>query len=107
MNDKNLLKEIKTRVYNTKIFDTHEHLLPEEIRRKNKLDFFLFFLHYTSSDLLSSGMIQQDIEYIQEPDNDIEKKWKLFEPHWDNIKNTMYSKNVILLLKNQLLIQTK
>jgi len=100
MQDEKLLNDIRVQLNNIKIFDTHEHLVSEKQRRKQKLDFFLFFLHYTSSDLISSGMCQEDVAFIQDPDNDIERRWSLFEPHWKNIKNTMYSNNISEMIKN-------
>ena len=56
MKDKSLLSSIKEQVNKIEIFDSHEHLLPEFERKEKEIDFFIFFIHYTSSDLISSGM---------------------------------------------------
>lgn len=95
-----LLDEIKTKINEIQIFDTHEHLLPEIERRNSKLDFFYFFTHYASTDLISSGMDEDDLLFITNPENNIEKKWKIFEPFWNQIKNTMYSKIILIIVKD-------
>lgn len=72
MNSSKLFQEIKSKTEEIKIFDTHEHILSEEERRKIKLDFFHFFLCYCSTDLVSSGFKEEDLILIRNPEIEIE-----------------------------------
>ncbi|MGM0366689.1 MAG: amidohydrolase family protein [Actinomycetota bacterium] len=92
MEDKKRSAEMQRSINDIAIFDTHEHLMYEYERRSQPIDFFLFFKHYSSTDLISSGMDPRDCQKLQDPSASVEEKWKLFAPHWDNIKNTAYSR---------------
>ncbi|MES0341575.1 MAG: amidohydrolase family protein, partial [Candidatus Humimicrobiaceae bacterium] len=98
--DKKLYSEIKSAIDSIPIFDTHEHIVAEEDRRNLNLDFSLFFMMYAGTDLLTSGMTEEEFEDFQNPDTDIEKKWSYFEPHWPNIRNTSYSKVILEAVKD-------
>ncbi|MCK5566391.1 MAG: hypothetical protein KAI62_00670, partial [Actinomycetia bacterium] len=54
--DNKLIKEIEAEVFSIPIIDTHEHLISEQERRTLDLDIFFLFSHYTSTDLINSGM---------------------------------------------------
>lgn len=98
MNLKHQTSQIEDEVNRIPIFDTHEHLMYEYERRQQHIDFFHLFKHYASTDLISSGMSPKDFTILQNPDIDLEKKWKLFEPHWKNIENTTYSRTIAAAL---------
>ncbi len=100
MEDKKLFKEIQNNIDSIEIFDTHEHLMYETERRNKSMDFFHLFKHYASTDLISSGLAEKDFENLQDPSVNLEKKWKLFKPYWDNIKNTTYARIIICALKD-------
>jgi predicted TIM-barrel fold metal-dependent hydrolase len=100
MIDSKLFQEVKSKINELKIFDSHEHIPSEEDRKNMKLDFFHFFLCYMSTDLVSSGFNENDLMTIRNSEIDIETRWSLFSPYWDNIKNTMYSKTILLVLKD-------
>lgn len=93
--DNKLIKEIETEVFSIPIIDTHEHLISEQERRTLDLDIFFLFSHYTSTDLINSGMSEE--EYFSLSDFGIteDKRWGIFEKYWPRIKNTNYSKIVL------------
>jgi hypothetical protein len=95
MQDKKLLSEISKEVSTIPIFDTHEHLMSEEERRQKDLDVFYLFSHYAASDLIASGMQENDYNRLFDQSIDIEKRWAIFSDHLENIKNTSYIKTVI------------
>ena len=99
--DNKLLGEISNAIFSLPIFDTHEHLIDEEDRRKSNLDFSLFFMMYAGTDLQNSGMKEEDYLAFQDKKVDIEKKCQYFSNYWVNIKNVSYSK-VILEAVNDL-----
>lgn len=93
--DNKLYDEISNAIFSLPIFDTHEHLIAEEDRRKSNLDFSLFFMMYAGTDLRNSGMKEEDYLAFQDKKVDLEKKWNYFSEHWKNIKNTSYSKVIL------------
>ncbi len=98
--DEKLFEEISDAINSIPIFDTHEHLIAEEDRWKHSLDFSLFFMMYAGTDLMTSGMTQEEFESFQDPGTDIEKKWGYFSKHWSNIRNTSYSKVILEAVKD-------
>ncbi len=98
--DEKLFMEISKAIDAIPIFDTHEHIIAEEDRRNFNLDFSLLFMMYAGTDLLTSGMTEEEFENFQNPDTDIEKKWDYFKKHWPNIRNTSYSKVILEAVKD-------
>ncbi len=94
MQDKKLLDEISEAISLMPVFDTHEHLMHEEERRQKDLDVFYLFSHYVASDLIASGMQESDYNMLFDQSIDIEKRWKIFSGHFENVKNTSYAKTV-------------
>jgi hypothetical protein len=94
MEDIKLGKDINEQLLSMKIFDTHEHLMSEEERRLQNLDVFYLFSHYIGSDLVSSGMSETDFNKILDKNIEIEKRWNIFLPHLENVRNTSYSRIV-------------
>lgn len=97
MTDKKLYQELERDINGLRIFDTHEHLIYEPDRRLKNNDFFMFFRHYASTDLISSGLALKDLEKLRNPEISTEQKWKIFIPYWEFIKNTCYSKAVKII----------
>lgn len=95
-NEEKIFEEIKK----IEIFDTHEHIMYEEERVTTDVDFFLFFNKYASTDLVNAGLSGNNIKYLLDPNTDFKKKWKIFYPAWENIKNTTYSKVIKIILKD-------
>jgi hypothetical protein len=88
--DNKLFNEISEEVSSMPIFDTHEHLLSEEERRTKPLDVFYLFSHYVGSDLISSGMPEGMFNSLFDQNIAIEKRWDIFSPYLENVKNTSY-----------------
>ncbi len=88
-------ERISEHVESIRLVDTHEHLMPEKLRRDSKIDLFYLFPHYASSDLVSAGMEPKVLEQIRNPDLPIDQRWELFEPHWRFVKNTMYGRALL------------
>ncbi|MHB1346148.1 MAG: amidohydrolase family protein, partial [Candidatus Humimicrobiaceae bacterium] len=94
MRDIKLEKDISEQLISMPIFDTHEHLMSEEERRLKNLDVFYLFSHYVGSDLVASGMSETDFNKLSDNTVDAEKRWNIFLPHLENVKNTSYSRTV-------------
>ncbi len=89
----NSYQEIRKHVGSIRLIDTHEHLPPESERVNKVVDVLSqFYLHYASSDLVSAGMSPEDLLYIKDTKIPLDYRWAVFEPWWDRIRNTGYSR---------------
>jgi len=89
----NSYNDIRKHVDSIRLIDTHEHLPPENERVNKIVDVLSqFYLHYTSSDLISAGMSMEDLIYIKDTKIPLDYRWAVFEPWWEKIKNTGYSR---------------
>lgn len=85
---------------NTRVFDTHEHLQPHKSFLGEKPDILQdYFSHYTSNDLMASGMPAADLDYVVNPADDIEKRFRVLEPHLEHIKNTGYYRSLQIAME--------
>ena len=93
MNDSSEYREIKQFVDGIRLIDTHEHLPQESERIEQKVDLLATFLpHYTSSDLRSAGMSEEDLLTIRNPEIPLDDRWLIFEPFWEKVRNTGYAR---------------
>jgi len=86
-------QEIRKHIDSIRLIDTHEHLPPESERVNKVVDVLSqFYLHYASSDLVSAGMSPEDLVYIKDTKIPLDYRWAIFEPWWEKIRNTGYSR---------------
>ncbi len=78
------------------VIDTHEHLESEARRRARPVDLFnTYLIHYASCDLVSAGMSDGELAFLQGDSPDTERKWQVFAPHWANARNTAYCRSLV------------
>jgi predicted TIM-barrel fold metal-dependent hydrolase len=96
-----LEKRIREEIEKVPLIDTHEHITPEKERNRQPLDLFsAWFLHYASSDLVSSGMSLSSLQRMRELDRPLEEGWKEFAPFWPRIRTTGYGKALLLAARD-------
>ncbi len=83
-------RRVKAAVDSIRLIDVHEHLSSEQLRLKDTVDFFYWFQHYSSSDLVASGMNAADLRFIQNPSNPPDARWAKMAPFWPYVKFTGY-----------------
>jgi len=83
----------------TDIVDCHEHLGSEADRLVIPVDVFSLFSGYTHYDLLNAGMSETDYRKLFQRDLPLAMRWRLFEPFWERIRWTSFSRPVHLALK--------
>ncbi|HUU30359.1 MAG TPA: amidohydrolase family protein [archaeon] len=83
-------QRIKSEVDKIRLIDTHEHLVTEKLWLTQKVDFFYWFSHYSSSDLVSAGMPEKDQDYLLDAGNSLDDRWKRMAPYWPLVKFTGY-----------------
>ena len=76
------------------IVDCHEHLsIPNAfVAPKEPISFLL--RGYFASDLLSAGMSQSDLSFLQNEKNPTEKKWPIFKTCWIRTEHTAYAREI-------------
>ncbi len=100
MNHKKIYMEILEHINKVPVIDTHEHLESEDVRLNRTVDLFnTYLIHYASSDLVSSGMGDNELAFLTGDSTDMEKKWSVFKPYWERARNTTYCKSLISATK--------
>lgn len=77
---------------NMPVIDAHEHLPAESERTGQKVDVFTLFGHYTHQDLISAGMTRAQYNWLQDPEQDLDERWKVFASFYERIRHTSYTR---------------
>ncbi len=72
------------------VIDAHEHLPPEAERVARDVDVFTLFGHYTHNDLISAGMTREQYDWLQDPSQDLDERWRVLEPFYARTRHTSY-----------------
>jgi hypothetical protein len=84
-------QELLDHIHQLDVIDTHEHLTPEAARLEGYGDFFtVAMIHYASSDIISAGMPQSDMERLRDAKIPFDEKIAIFMPYWEKSENTTY-----------------
>ena len=78
------------------IVDCHEHLGPEASRINTEVDVFTLFSHYTRGDLAVAGMEEARYNSLYNQDIPLERRWRIFQPYWEEIRYGSYAKAALL-----------
>jgi hypothetical protein len=71
-------------------------LPPEETRVSSEVDVFTLFSRYTRGDLAAAGMAAQDYKALSDRGLPLDYRWKLFKPHWEQIRWGSYARAALL-----------
>lgn len=91
--------QIKHELEHITIIDAHEHLRPESQRTAMKVDVFILFSHYTRVDLLAAGMKPEKYDWLMNAEEDLDKRWKVFEPYLQHIRLGSYARPAFIVAK--------
>jgi len=100
MQESELYKRIRAEIETISLIDTHEHLVSEDTRLSQKIDFFYWFQHYASSDLVSAGMSEQTLEELRDPEQPLDERWAEFAPTWAHVRTTAYGRALLLAARD-------
>jgi hypothetical protein len=93
-------KELMELIEKLPVVDTHEHLIPESMRIAGNFDFFTVTMnHYASSDLISAGMTQGQMDLLK-GETPFEVKNAMFAPYWAKTSNTTYCRALSIAAKD-------
>ena len=73
-----------------RLYNVHEHLISEQERVGQQIDFFTLAGHYALNDAISAGLEGDDLAAVRDPNAPLERRWKAFEPHWKAARFTGY-----------------
>ncbi len=95
-------ERIRKEINEIPLLDVHEHLISEKERLSSKLTPFYLFPHYTTSDLVSSGMSCNIVEAMRNDRMCLcdKKMWSDFHSYWKNIYNTGYFRALSIAVEN-------
>lgn len=118
-------EKIRSAVEDIPIVDTHEHIMSEDERSEYAVDFSYLFTSYASQDLISAGMPPRLLEAVRLPvhkfvknswnsrgipprflpepereDMSLNERWQALEPYWKMIRNTAYSRQLLITLRD-------
>ena len=88
--DRITAEKIKKAVDEIWVVDTHEHFPAESSRLEANADFFTLVIGYLQADLISSGMSDDELEFMLDNKKTDEERWKIFAKYWDLSKHTGY-----------------
>jgi predicted TIM-barrel fold metal-dependent hydrolase len=92
-----LYERIKAAVDEIRMVDTHEHLSPESERNARTVDLFSeFFSHYASSDLVSAGWPEAELEWLRNVTVPLDERWAKFAPYWERMRRTAYARSLVI-----------
>lgn len=83
-----------------RLFNTHEHLLPEKQRVAEPADLFLFLGHYALNDLISAGLEGAALETVRNPKAADENRWKAVAPYWEAARFTGYGQAFSIAIRD-------
>jgi len=88
---KNIYEYLLEKADAMKIIDTHEHLNPHKNYVGDVPDILCeYFSHYSSTDLMSAGMSEAELDTVRDYQKDIVERFKILSPYLDCIRNTSY-----------------
>lgn len=93
-------KKLHDYIFGIKAVDAHEHLLPEQERLSITPDVVWLFHQYALSDLISAGLSANDAQAIKDLNIPLKKRWQIFKPFYEFIRQTGYTKAVLCAIKD-------
>ncbi|MCL2286711.1 MAG: amidohydrolase [Firmicutes bacterium] len=98
---KAIFQELYNAIDQMPVADSHEHLMPEFMRVDKPMDFFTITMtHYASSDLISAGMLWDDMHKLNDINVPLGEKIQIFMPYWKKANNTTYCRALKIAAKD-------
>jgi len=92
-----LRKRIRHAVEQLEVVDSHEHILPEQERVRQAVDFFTLAGHYAINDVISAGLAPEE---ISRPGLSPLERWRVFEPFWLRARFTGYAQALRIAIRD-------
>ena len=76
------------------VYDTHKHIYRSESHITDVMD---YFVDYTSTDLASAGMRDEEWEGVNDRQGPRADRWSILEPYWARVQHTGYGAQLDVL----------
>ncbi len=96
---KQLYERIKAAVDEIWLMDTHEHFWQEPEYNARTVDVFKLFSSYAGSDLVSAGLPQTELDWLQDVTVPLDERWAKFAPYWERMRHTAYARTMLIAAK--------
>jgi uncharacterized protein len=80
--------------------NTHEHIMPEQDRVSQPIDFFTLAGHYAINDVVSAGLTSDALAKVNDRNLPLEERWRLFEPFWKTARFTGYGQALRIAIRD-------
>ena len=88
INPSGKFEQLHNRISSLPVIDTHEHMVGPQFHVPIHEPITALTLDYLQNDIISSGVEDEIIQMIQDPEVSTEKKWPVFEPIWKKVEYT-------------------
>jgi hypothetical protein len=95
-----LLTRIAQALDGVEAVNTHEHILPEQERVAQPVDFFTLAGHYAINDVVSAGLAPEALARVNDRNLPAEERWKMFEPFWQKARFTGYGQALRIAIRD-------
>lgn len=92
-----LAARIRAAVEAIEVVNSHEHIIPEQERVSQTVDFFTLAGHYAVNDVISAGMAP---ESVSAKGLTAEERWRAFEPYWRYARFTGYGQALRIAIRD-------
>jgi predicted TIM-barrel fold metal-dependent hydrolase len=82
------------------VVDSHEHIIPESERLKQRVDFFTLAGHYAINDVISAGLPEEAQKLVRDQDAPMAKRWEAFAPYWEHARFTGYGQALRIAIRD-------
>lgn len=94
---KSLRERLSEAVDRIEVVNTHEHIIPEQERTSQPIDFFTLAGHYAISDVISAGL---PAEIASHKDMSPAERFRAFEPFWKYARFTGYGQALRIAIRD-------
>ena len=95
-----LAKRLESEIERIRLYDSHEHLIPEKTRLEQPADFFTLAGHYAQNDVISAGLAGEDLKTVGDAKAPLGRRWAAFEPFWDAARHTGYGQALAIAVRD-------
>jgi len=95
-----LARDLMTELDQVRLYDSHEHLIPEKQRVQEPVDFFTLAGHYAVNDVISAGLSGDDLAVVRDAKAPAERRWQAFEPYWKKARFTGYGQALSIAVRD-------
>jgi uncharacterized protein len=95
-----MTRRLGTELDKVRLFDSHEHLIPEKQRVAEDADFFLLLGHYALNDLISAGLTDAALKIVRDPKAADSDRWNAAEPYWRAARSTGYCQALSIAVRD-------